>query len=113
MLKAAALVLTNPGPLTLWVCCKRHLVKAVCGERPNSYSHNNREGKGALESVVAEPHFYFKYYFVNTLVSLLCSGVLAQSRIPGCWPKPISAPHWAIQLADELPWVDMDGWARW
>lgn len=42
-------------------------------------------GKELLRVFVAGSRFYFKYCFVNMFVFLLCSGVLAQSRIPACW----------------------------
>lgn len=98
LLKAAALAWNNPGPLTLGVCCRRHLVKAVHGKRSNSYSHKSRAGKRSSR----EFHFYFKCYFVNMFVLLLCSGVLAQSRIPAC--RVLAKAHPCPPLDNIISW---------
>ena len=100
LLKAAALVWNNPGPLTLWVCCKRHLVKAVHGGR--SSSSQQQRGKELLRVFVAESYLYFKYYFVDMFVLLLCSGVLAQSRIPARWV--LAKDHPCPPLHNVISW---------
>lgn len=102
LLKAAALVWNNPGPLTFWVCCKRHLVKAVRGKRSNSCSHNIRKGERSSGEC-----FYLSTILSITFVLLLCSGVLAQSRIPAC--RVLAKAHPCPSLHNTISWQASGG----